>query len=116
MKLPELKLNDVYYIFTYGIGGDYIKFYTQFIKKGFNDNNFFAKISRNSDYTQPFIEHEWFFKSYISLSEFNNSTVIHESEFSKYNLIIKIPALNLSRKQNEFYKRQILLDNIIKNI
>ena len=116
MKVPNLKLNEIYYVFTFGLGGAYVKFYTQFLKKNQNNNVYFAKISKNFDYTKPFIENEDFFKSYISLLQFNNSIVIHESQFNKYSSIIKIPALNLSRKQTEFYKRELLLDNIINNI
>ena len=113
MKIPELKLNEVYYIFTFGFGGKYVKFFTQFICV---NNNYYAKCNKNSDYTKNFIEYEDLYKCFITLDEFNKSVVIHETQFDKYKNIIRIPALNLSRKKNDIYRRQLLLESLIDNI
>jgi len=115
MKIPELKLNEIYYVFAFGYGGKYMKFYTQFLPQIPFKDKYFAKCDKNRDYTKSFIEHDDLFKCFISLDEFNKSIVIHETEFHKYKHIIRIPSLNLSRKQTEIYKRQILLDNLIND-
>jgi len=112
MNIPDLKLNETYYIFTFGTGGKYVKFIKPFSKIYINSDILYCVYNHSRYSTKEFSNEE----HVLSLSVFNNSLLIHESDFKKYKEIIRIPALNLSKRQLDFYKRQISLDNIINNI
>ena len=119
MKIPELKLGDIYYIFTFGQDGYYAKFLTQFLpldEEIVRYGKYYARYSKNINYTEPFEEAPNPYDNRIGIYSFQRSVIIHESSFKEYKEIIRIPALNLSRRQSDIYIRQIIIDNIIKNL